>query len=239
MMDLFYWPIMDILLWGFISMYLAKLQIPGFNAVTLLLGAMIFWNLLTQAQRTVSIAFLEDVWERNFLNIFVTPLSVREFLTSAFLLAVIKIAIVAVIMAFLSFFLYRLNLFQFGLALIPFVAHLLFFGWTLGLFTTGLILRYGTSAQILAFGFILLIQPFTAVFYPVSALPPAIQWIAYIFPSTYVFEGMRHVVATGAFPLALMVSGTIANVISGVLVIVFFNACFADAKKRAALMRLD
>lgn len=237
--DLFYWPVMDILLWGFISMYLEKLQIIGFNAITVLLGAMIFWDLLTQAQRTVSIAFLEDVWERNLLNLFVTPLKVSEFLASTFILGLIRIAIVGVIMGVLSFFLYKLNILQFGFALIPFLANLLFFGWTLGLFTTGLILRYGTSAQILAFGFILLVQPFTAVFYPVSALPSQLQFVAYLFPSTYVFEGMRQVVATGVFPLNTMLFSLFANIIYGVLVLVYFNACFAGAKKRAALMRLD
>lgn len=237
--DLFYWPVMDIFLWGFISMYLEKLHIPGLNAITVLLGALIFWDLLTQAQRTVSIAFLEEVWERNLLNMFVTPLSLSEFLASTFLLSFVRIVIVGIIMGVLSFFLYHLNIFQFGFAFIPFVANLLFFGWTLGIFTTGLILRYGTSAQILAFGFILLIQPFTAVFYPVASLPESIQWIAYLFPSTYVFEGMRAVASTGTVPTANLAYALIANVLYGIAVLAYFNACFAGAKKRAALMRLD
>ncbi|MDO8490105.1 MAG: ABC transporter permease [bacterium] len=237
--DLFYWPVMDILLWGFISLYLDKLHIAGFNAVTVLLGAMIFWDLLTQAQRAVSIAFLEDVWERNLLNLFVTPLSVPEFLASTCILGCIRIVIVSVIMGVLSFLFYHLNILQFGFALIPFLINLLFFGWSLGLFTTGLILRYGTSAQILAFGFILLIQPFTAVFYPVAALPSQLQFIAYLFPSTYVFEGMRQIATTGVFPLTSMLISIGTNIAYGVAVIFYFNACFAGAKKRAALMRLD
>ncbi len=239
LMDLFYWPVMDILLWGFISMYLEKLHLFGFNAVTILLGAMIFWDLLSNAQRTVSIAFLEETWERNLLNIFVTPLSVSEFLMSTFILSLVRISIVGGIMATLSFFAYHLNIFQFGFALIPFVVNLLFFGWVLGLFTVGLILRYGTSAQILAFGFILLIQPFTAVFYPVASLPHQLQFIAYAFPSTYVFEGMRQIATTSVFPVESMIYGAIVNVLYGIAVIAFFNLCFADAKKRAALMRLD
>ena len=237
--DLLYWPVMDILLWGFISMYLEKLHLFGFNAVTVLLGAMIFWDLLSNAQRTVSITFLEEVWERNMLNIFVTPLSVSEFLASTFALSITRIFLVGIIMGGLSFLLYHLNFFVFGPALIPFVANLLFFGWTLGLFTTSIILRWGTSAQILAFGFVLLIQPFTAVFYPVSSLPSQIQWIAYLFPSTYVFEGMRLVVSTGAFPLQLMIYAVIVNVFYGAVNIWYFRRCFAGAKKRGALMRLD
>lgn len=239
LMDLFYWPVMDILLWGFLSMYLEKANLIGFNAVTVLLGALLLWDLLTQAQRTVSIAFLEDVWERNLLNIFVTPLTVREFLASTFILGLIRVFLVSVIMGLLGWFLYRLNMLQFGVSLIPFIANLLFFGWVLGLFTTGLILRHGTSAQILAFGFILLIQPFSAVFYPVSALPGQIQFLSYLFPSTFVFEGMRDVARSGSFPIMMMVWATLSNGIYGVAVLLFFKACFEGAKKRAALMRLD
>lgn len=238
-MDLLYWPVMDILLWGFISLYLEKLHLFTFNAVTILLGAMIFWDLLSHAQRAISIAFLEETWERNLLNIFVTPLSVAEFLVSTFLLSLIRIVLVGAIMALLSFFLYRFNILQFGVWFIPLVANLLVFGWTLGLFTIGLILRYGTSAQILAFGFILLIQPFTAVFYPVSALPAVLQPLAYLFPSTYVFEGMREVARTGALSFTSVVWSALSNIIWTILVLVYFNACFANAKKRAALMRLD
>ena len=76
-MDIFYWPVMELLLWGFISLYLDKLNIGGFNAITVLLGAIIFWDLLNQSQRAVSIAFLEDVWERNLLNIFISPVTVN------------------------------------------------------------------------------------------------------------------------------------------------------------------
>ncbi len=239
MMDLLYWPVMDIVLWGFISTYLEKLHLFGFNAVTILLGAMIFWDLLSNAQRTVSIAFLEETWERNLLNIFVTPLSVAEFLASTFILSLIRIILVGGIMGILSFFLYHLNILQFGFALIPFVANLLFFGWTLGLFTTGLILRYGTSAQILAFGFILLIQPFSAVFYPIAALPANIQFITYLFPSTYVFEGMRQIATTGAFPVFNMLLAVVSNIVYGVVTVWYFMYSFNNAKKRAALMRLD
>src|SRR3989344_5974618 len=175
LMDIFYWPVMELLLWGFISAFIEKLNVEGFNAVTVLLGAVIFWDFLAQSQRAVSVAFLEEVWERNFLNIFVTPLRVGEFIASTFILATIRIILVGVVMALIAFFFYHFNLFSFGFTLIPFMLNLLLFGAVLGLFTTAIILRYGTSAQGLAFGFIMLLQPFTAVFYPVSSLPSFLQ----------------------------------------------------------------
>ncbi|MBI4250030.1 ABC transporter permease [Candidatus Uhrbacteria bacterium] len=239
LMDLLYWPALDVLLWGFISMYLGSVAGSVPNALTLFLGALILWNLLNQAQKGVSITFLEEVWARNLLNMFVTPLTVSEFLSASFLLGVIRIVIVTVVMAALSFLFYAFNLFQFGLFLIPFISLLLVFGWVLGVFTTGLILRYGSAAQVLAFGFVLLIQPFSAVFYPVSVIPESVRWIAYLVPSTYVFEGMRAVIASGIIPGSLLFGAVLSTSIFSVLSWLYFLRMFAHAKVNGALMKLD
>lgn len=238
-LDLFFWPIMELLLWGFLSVYLDKLDVGGLNLLTLLLGAIIFWDLLSQSQRAVSFAFFEDVWERNLLNLFVTPLRVSEFIVSTGLLGMVRVLVVGAVMAGLAILLYQFNIFQFGLLLIPFVLNLAIFGWLLGVFTTGIILRYGSAANALAFGFIFLVQPFSAVFYPVSALPDGIEWVAYLIPSTYVFEGMRAVVATGAFPGVELVWGVIANIVFAVFVMWYFHRTFAHVKKHGRLMKLD
>lgn len=239
LMDIFYWPVMELVLWGFISVYLEKFNIGGVNIVTVLLGAVIFWDLLSQSQRSVSIAFLEDVWERNFLNLFVTPMRIIEFLVSTVLLGLVRIILVGTVMAALAFLFYKFNLFTFGFLLIPFVFNLLFFGWALGLFTTAIILRYGSSAQVLAFGFIFLIQPFSAVFYPVSALPQGVQFVSYLLPSTYVFEGMREAVALGSFSWTLFGCGVLANAIYIALVLWYFYWTFSKVKEKGRLMKLD
>jgi len=239
LMDLFYWPIMELVLWGFISVYIDKLNISGFNAVTVLMGAIIFWDLLSQSQKAVSIAFLEDVWERNFLNIFVTPLRISEFLASTMLLGLFRIIIVGIVMGVLALFMFKFNILVFGLYLVPFMLNLLIFGTTLGLFTTAIILRYGTSAQILAFGFLFLIQPFSAVFYPVSVLPHSLQIVSYLLPSTYVFEGTRQVIATGTMSGNLLLLSFLTNIIYLIIVVWFFFRMFAKVKEKGRLLKLD
>lgn len=238
-MDIFYWPVMELLLWGFLSVYLEKFELASFNAVTVLLGALILWDLLSQAQRTVSIAFLEEVWERNLLNIFVTPLKISEFLASTILLGLVRIVLVIGVMAGIAFGFYSFNLFSLGFYLLPFIALLLLFGWTLGLFTIAIILRYGTSAQVLAFGFLLLLQPFTAVFYPVSALPEFLQPVSYLIPSTFIFEGMRAVLSTGTMPLELLGWAIVTNIIYLIVMVWFFSAMFARVKERGTMMRMN
>ncbi len=238
-MDILYWPIMELLLWGFISAYIGKLNIDGFNAVTVLLGAVIFWDLLSQSQRSVSVSFLEDVWEKNFVNIFVTPLKISEFLASTIVLGAIRIVAVGAVMGILGFLFFHFNIFTLGFSLIPFMLSLLVFGSILGLFTTGIILRYGTSAQVLAFGFIFLIQPFSAVFYPVSALPQGVQFISYLMPSTYIFEGMRSVIATGVLPKIFLFQSFVLNFVYLVLVLWYFYKMFAWVKNKGLLLKLN
>ena len=239
LLDILYWPVLELLLWGFISAYLEKSSLGGVNILTLLMGAIIFWDLMSQSQRAVSVSFLEELWEKNFLNIFVSPLKLNEFLAASVLLGLVRVVLVSVVMGLLAFLFYSFNIFIFGFTLIPLLINLLLFGWILGLFTMGIVLRYGSSAQVLAFGFIALIQPFSAVFYPVSALPQKLQYVSYALPSTYVFEGMRAVVSTGIFPWKLFGFGLGLNILFLVLVIFYFHKMFAWVKKKGLLAKLD
>lgn len=239
LMDIFFWPILDLLVWGFLSVYLQKVNLGDINIVSVLLGAIIFWELLSRSQSAVSIAFLEDVWERNVLNIFVTPVRISEFLVSTMLLGFVRILLCGGVLAVLALYFYHFNMFQFGLYTIPFIINLLFFGWVLGIFTIAIILRFGSSAQMLAFGLIFLIQPFSAVFYPVAAIPTYLQPVAYLFPSTYVFEGMRTVIATGTIAFQDLAFAFGTNLIYMGLVMWFFYKVFAQVKVKGKLLKLD
>ena len=125
-MEIFFWPVMDLLVWGFLTAYLLKVgsnRVPAL--ITFLIGSMIFWDLLYRAQQSVTISFLEDVWARNLLNIFVAPVTIAEFLTATFALGVIKVLVNGLILALLAWLLYSFNVFQLGFTLIPFVLSLM------------------------------------------------------------------------------------------------------------------
>jgi len=238
-MDIVYWPVMELLVWGFLSVYLEKMQTTSLNITTVLLGAVVFWDLLTRAQEAVSVAFLEEVWEKNFLNIFVTPLTISEMLSAFFLIGIVRIILVGIVAALLAFLLYHFNIFLFGFYLVPFVLNLLLFGMAAGICIIAIIFRYGTSAQILAFGFVFLLQPFVAVFYPVSALPVWAQWISSVLSPTYVFEGMRAVIATGTLPLRDILFASGLNVIYLVLSLWLFYWMFKRVKEKGLLLKLN
>jgi ABC-2 type transport system permease protein len=236
--EMFFWPVMDLLVWGMITVYLRPLEGKVPAAVTFLLGSMIFWDILYRAQQAVTISFLEDIWARNLLNIFVAPVRVGEFIAATYVVGFVKILITVGILAGLAAWLYSWNLFQMGFALIPLFANLLLMGWAVGMVTTALIMRWGQSAEALAWGIPFLIQPVAAVFYPLSVLPRWLQPIALGIPATHVFEGMRQVLrgeGLSTHYLAWAFSLNLAYLVGAAL---FFRWMFNIARTKGLLAKL-
>jgi len=237
-MEIIYWPMLDLLVWGFITLYLAKYKegLPEF--VTFFLGALILWDILFRAQQGICISFLEEVWSRNLLNLFVSPLRISEYLASIMMVSMIKVIGAAVFTISMALLLYSFNLFVIGISLIPFIINLVVMGWAVGIFTTGIILRYGQEAEVLAWGLAFLFQPVSAVFYPVSVLPTFLQVIASGIPAAYVFEGMRQVITYHTFPVSELVWATGLNVIYLVGSFFFFRWMFGVVKSKGLLVRV-
>lgn len=238
LMEIFYWPLLDLVLWGFISLYLARYQANLPNFVTFFLGALILWDILFRSQLGISVSFLEDVWARNFLNLFVSPLRPGEYLTSLMLVSAVKIVLAGGIMSLLAWVFYSFNIFVIGMSLVPFVLNLVALGWAIGIFTTALILRFGQQAEILAWGIAILFQPVSAVFYPVAVLPPALRLLARYVPSSYVFEGMREVVSSGRLPAGKLAWAAGLNAVYLVAATAVFYAIFRSVKKKGLLARI-
>jgi ABC-2 type transport system permease protein len=236
--EMFFWPVMDLLVWGFLTVYLQRLGHQAPAAITFLLGSMIFWDILYRAQQAVTISFLEDIWARNLLNIFVSPIRVSEFIAATYVVGFVKILITVAILAGLALWFYHWNLFQMGLPLIPLFANLLLMGWAVGMITTALILRWGQSAEALAWGIPFLIQPVCAVFYPLNVLPGWVQVIAHGIPATYVFEGMRQVLRGEGFPTHHLLCAFGLNVLYLIGAGMFFNYMFGVARVKGLLAKL-
>lgn len=193
LVEMVFWPTFEIVVWGFVSVYLRDNGVP--TAVAALLGAVLLWQLVARAQGELAVSFLEDVWSRNLLNVFVTPLSTAEYVTGMVVFGAAKLAVSTALMAGLTLLLYGFGLFSLGPALVPFMALLLVMGWALGLVSIAAVLRFGPSAQTVAWILAFAFQPFAAVFYPVSVLPPVAAAVASAVPASHVFEGMRAVLA--------------------------------------------
>ncbi|MEC5125512.1 ABC transporter permease [Verrucomicrobiales bacterium BCK34] len=196
--ELIFWPLVHLLVWGYLTKYLQQNTGEGFpQEITYLIGAVILWDILFRAQQGVAIFFLEDVWSRNLLNIFAAPVTNADYLGATYVVGFLRAAVTTVMLTGLSLVLYQFNIFILSWKLIPFIVNLLIFGWALGMISTALIVRWGPAAETLAWAVPFFIQPFAAVYYPISILPAGLQWIAKALPCSYIFEGMREALATG------------------------------------------
>jgi len=236
-LDLFFWPMMDLFVWGFLSLYLMQSgrgAVPGF--FLFLIGAIIFWNVLYRAQQAVTVSFLDDVWSRNLLNIFVAPVRASDFIAATYVSGLLQCLIVCVSMT-VAAQLYHFNLLSLGAALMPLFVNLVLMGWSLGMMTMGMILRYGEMAEPLAWAVPYLLQPISAVFYPISVLPDWLKPVAYASPATYVFEGMRQVLRGEPLSPANLGSALALNALYMLLAALFFRHMFNEARKQGLLSK--
>jgi ABC-2 type transport system permease protein len=194
-LPLFAWVAVDIVLWGLISRYLNTISAAGFNFVPALLGAVLLWDFLVRVMHGVTMAFLEDVWSRNFLNIFATPLSTAEYLAGLVITSIGTSLVGLAVMLALAGALFGLSFLIYGSMLVPFLAVLFLFGIALGILASALVLRFGPASEWFVWPIPALLSPFAGVFYPISVLPQWMQYVAHALPPSYVFEGMRNVVA--------------------------------------------
>ncbi len=202
LVELIFWPIVDLMVWGYLTVYLQQQGTGGLpRFITFLIGAMILWDVLFRAQQGVALSFLEDVWTRNVINVFVAPVRTVEYVVATYLVGCLRIALTFSVLSLLALTMYEFSIFSLGIALAPFFANLLLFGWALGMISTALIVRWGPAAESLAWAVPFIIQPFAAVFYPVDVLPPLLQVLARWLPCTHIFEGMRSVLAGHPMPL--------------------------------------
>jgi len=198
-LPLFAWVAIDIVLWGFITRYLNTVASPGFDFVPVLLGAVLLWDFFTRVMHGVTMAFLEDVWSRNFLNLFASPLAIHEYLGGLVLSGIATSSAGLLLMVALATMVFGLSFFAYGLALVPFLLVLFLFGIALGIFGSALVLRFGPASEWLVWPLPAILSPFAAVFYPVSTLPQWMRHVSRLLPPTHVFEGMRAIVAGGAY----------------------------------------
>jgi ABC-2 type transport system permease protein len=233
---LFAWVAIDIVLWGFMSRYLNTVA-SGVNFVPALLGAVLLWDLLIRIMQGVTMAFFEDVWSRNFLNIFATPLSISEYLAGLVLTSIATSIVGLAAMLLLASSIFGLSFFGYGLPLAQFLLVLFLFGIALGIFAAALVLRLGPAAEWFIWPIPALLSPFAGVFYPISTLPAWMQAVSRLLPPSYVFEGVRSVVSGGAVSGPVLTMAASLAAVDLVLSCWFFVAVYRRALRTGLIAR--
>jgi ABC-2 type transport system permease protein len=201
LVELIYWPFLQMLTWGFLQKYLAGTTSPLAQAAGVLIGSVLLWDILFRSKIGFSTTFIEEMWSRNLGNLLTSPLRPFELVAALSVWSVMRLAVSMVPVAVAAYFIFGFNLLDLGFALAAFFALLVLTSWSLGLLSAGVILRYGLGAEELAWSLAFILLPLSCVYYPVSVLPGWLKPIALALPPTHVFEGMRSILLHGVFDL--------------------------------------
>jgi ABC-2 type transport system permease protein len=236
-LPLFAWVTVDMALWGFMSRYLNQVASGRYNFVPALLGAVLLWDFFIRVMQGVTMAFFEDVWSRNFLNIFATPLSISEYIGGLVLSSIATSSVGLAVMLVLSSTVFGLSYFAYGILLLPFLLVLFLFGITLGIVGSSLVLRYGPAAEWFVWPIPALVSPFAGVFYPISTLPVWMQWVSRLLPPSYIFESIRTILAGGKAPVAALTWAAGLAVLDVLLAFLAFTWTYRYAVRTGLIAR--
>ena len=228
-MPLFIWQAIDITIWGFVTKYLNQFTNSGLDFVPQILGTVLVWEFMVRVMHGTSMAFMEDSWSRNFLNIFASPIRISEYLVGLVLTGTLTSVLGLAVMLVLAVSVFGLSMAIYGLIIIFLVMIIVLFAIALGIFGCAVMLRYGPSSEWFIWPIPGIIAPFVGAFYPLSTLPQWMQYVAHIFPPTYVFEAMRAVIAGNP----MQISSLIISLMLSLMYIILGCWCFARVHRYA------
>jgi ABC-2 type transport system permease protein len=200
--ELIYWPFLQMLTWGFLQKYLADTTSPLAMGAGVLIGSVLLWDILFRSKIGFSTTFIEEMWSRNLGNLLISPLRPLELVAALSVWSIIRLCVGMIPVAFAAYLFFGFNLLGLGLPLVAFFAVLVLTSWSLGLISAGVILRYGLGAEELAWSLAFLLLPLCCVYYPVAVLPDWLQPVALALPPTHVFEGMRSILLHNTFDVS-------------------------------------
>jgi ABC-2 type transport system permease protein len=239
LLDLAYWPILQMLIWGFTSSFFAaRLGSHGTVAIGMLLGGVLLWETALRSHLGFAVTFMEEIWSRNLGHIFVSPLRPWELLMALLAMSGIRMMLGVIPAALTAALLYHYNVLSVGPVLVLFAANLIFMGWWIALGCISLILSQGGGAESLVWSMLFGLSPLAAVYYPVSVMPWWLQKIALLLPAAHVFEGLRAAVGQGVIRWDHLAWAAGLNICWMSAAMLLFTQQFYAARRNGALMNI-
>jgi ABC-2 type transport system permease protein len=236
--DVTLWPLVDVLLFGSLAAFVGT---PDSSAAAkasgYLLAGIVLWHVIYQSQIALSTGFLEETWTRNLLNLMVTPLTEPEYVAGVALFGMLKLAIGVGVMMIGALAFFSFSTWDLGAGIVPIGAVLLVVGWAISFFVIGLVLRWGTGAEALAWGVMFVLMPLSGVFYPIESLPAVLQPIAKLLPTTHAFEALRDLVDTGSVDWAQVGIAAIGSFVMLILAMWWLTTMLRAFRRRGYITR--
>ena len=236
--DLIYWPTIQIILWGFISLFFTLHSDYYNHTAGVILSAAILYDFLFRSSISFNMLFLEEIWSRNFTNLFVAPLKISEIITALTLTALLRTLIGVVPAVIIATPLFGVSIFNLGPSLILLFISLYLFGITLGLLVTSGLLRYGPAFENIAWSSLFFLAPLGCIYYPISILPDWLQIIAKALPLVYIFEEVRSILLNNIVDYTNIMSALKLNLIYFISSVLVFYLSFHGARKKGTLINV-
>tara|TARA_B100001027_G_scaffold102629_1_gene70539 strand:- start:259 stop:1050 length:792 start_codon:yes stop_codon:yes gene_type:complete len=237
-LDLIYWPTIQIILWGFISKFFTMYSEYYTNTVGVILSCAILYDFLFRSSISFNMLFLEEIWSRNFTNLFVAPLRVSEIITALTGTALIRTLIGIIPAILLMSPLFGVSILKLGAPLFLLFLSLYIFGTTLGILVTSGLLRFGPAFENTAWSSLFLLAPLGCVYYPLSILPEWLQLIAKFLPLVYIFEEARSILINNAVDYTNIINALLLNLVYFILSVMIFYYSFYGARKKGTLVNM-
>ena len=236
--DLIYWPAVQIFLWGFISKFFTLNSDYYSNTVGVILTAAILYDFLFRASISYNMMFLEEIWSRNFTNLFIAPIKISEIITSLTLTAILRTLIGLVPAAILAIPFFGVSIFELGVPLFFLLLSLYIFGVTLGLLVTSGLLRFGPSFENIAWASLFFLAPLGCIYYPIEILPESLQIIAKALPLVHIFEEMRNILLNSSVNSLEIVKSILISMVYFVIGVTVFYMAYYGAKEKGTLINM-
>ena len=235
--SIFYWPTVQILFWGFFTNYFYQInEFDIWSSLNVILSAVVLWDVLFRSQLGLSMSFFEELWSRNLPNLFITPIKDYEIIIGLLMISFLRTILGLTPAIFFANYFFNFHLFELGLYLIFFFFNLTLIGWSIGLFVSALVLRYGQSFEELAWAIIFIVLPFSCVYYPLSSLPEAMQTFSGMFPTTLIFEEMRSLIFNSHMNLINLIKIFFINIFLLLMSSLFFLFILRVVRKKGIMI---
>ena len=237
-LDLIYWPTIQIFLWGFISKFFTLSSSYYDNTVGIILSAAILYDFLFRSSISYNMMFLEEIWSRNFTNLFIAPIKLNEIIAALTLTAIFRTLIGLFPASLLAIPLFGVSIFKIGAPLILLLITLYIFGISLGLLVTSGLLRYGPSFENIAWASLFFLAPLGCIYYPIEILPEWLQVIANLLPLVHIFEEMRNILIDNIVNYYEVLKACLISLVYFIIGISVFYYSYEGAKKRGTLINM-
>ena len=237
-LDLIYWPSIQIILWGFISKFFSTYSDYYNNTVGIILTCAILYDFLFRSSISFNMLFLEEIWSRNFTNLFIAPMKISEIIISLVFTALIRTLIGLVPAILLTSPLFGISILNLGVPLFFLFLSLYIFGITLGLFVSSGLIRFGPSFENIAWSSLFLLAPLGCIYYPIEILPEFFQILAKGLPLVYIFDEARNILVNNFVNFENILYAFYLNAIYLSIGISLFYFSFSKARKKGSLINM-